>query len=624
MKFRTTLILLCAVAALGLFIRYIERRTETTREREEQARRALQINADKATYARFETSNLVAECVREGEHWKIVQPVNAWADDSEMDRILTGFQDLPRGEVITAEDQKQRHLSPSQYGLRTPRARITIGDTLYRRTIRVGQDAPVGGSLYIQEEQRPDIVATSSNLLALIPQDVTALRDRTVFHGEPEHVQQLEIQSTEGFLRIARMEGGKWMLQQPARGRASPAVVQGMLDALAGLRVEEFVAEKGADLVAYGLDEPILKISVSFGGEQEKATLLLGKNAAKHPELIYAKFLEGDSVFDVLTNFVSQFQVDVKDARDRRLVLLPAGDIGRIRISQGEKVLELQKNDEGWRIIEPRPWKAEEAVVENTINTWAGAEILSFVDDGKTNLDEISKDEAPFNVYFARTAEAPAGREAEAGSARAGEDEIRMQVSRTARTRGRLLVKLENEQPLYVIADKNPDVFSMDPLFYRDRNILNLDAKDIVRITVRTKGGEKSVAIESATNIVPIGASGAAINPDVVADIIAAASTLRVDRYVAENPDDPATFGLAEPAAVLTIGLAGESGIGKTILFGGDAGRDQVYAMLRGENIVFVLDRKTCERLIAEPFVEASNSPGDKAVDVHLEKIKEP
>ena len=66
-------------------------------------------------------------------------------------------------------------------------------------------------------------------------------------------------------------------------------------------------------------------------------------------------------------------------------------------------------------------------------------------------------------------------------------------------------------------------------------------------------------------------------------------SGLGAVRYVVENPAQLAAYGLEKPACVLTLGLTGESGLEKSLLLGASAGEDGVYAMIRGEDVVFVV-----------------------------------
>ncbi|MBU1909711.1 MAG: DUF4340 domain-containing protein, partial [Verrucomicrobia bacterium] len=385
MRFRTTAILLLAVLVLGALISRMERTTRSTRERAEAARRALGFQAEAVSSFVIQSTNLLVECVKEAGHWMIARPLRARADAAAVDRLLYGLQGLDRGEVITPHDLKTRKLGPEAYGLALPRYRIVLGFAHGRQTIRVGREAPMGGSVYIQEEGQEDIVAVDSGLLALLPASVSTLRDRSLLPGAPEMVQRLEIRRGDGFIQIARAERGRWMIRQPVVTRASPAAVQHVLEQLFLLRAAEFLPGEAADSTAYGFDDPGLRIGVVLGGGGGEAAVLFGNPVGRDGARLYALAQPGDSVCMVEAGQVEPLNVALDDLRDRKLTTLKARDVNRIVIEEGERKLELQNVSGEWRLIEPRRWKAEDQRVLEFLAVWTAPVIQNFF-PAPTNL----------------------------------------------------------------------------------------------------------------------------------------------------------------------------------------------------------------------------------------------
>lgn len=608
MRFKTTMVLLAVVLAMAAFILLFERETPSTRERDERARRALQVVANRVSYLKFETTNLVVECAREGNAWMIVRPVRARADAAEIGRILAGLEGLPRGEVITLSEQKARKLSPAQYGLEPPRARITLGDSLHHRTIQVGGDALLGGSVYLRDEAHDDIVATETNLFSFLPRAVSDVRERRLFAGSPDKVQRLEISGPAGFLQVVNLGGGRWSLQQPLAARASPMAVQDVLEALFDLRVEEFVADGGADLVAYGLDEPSLKVGVWSREKEGEATLLFGDPAGPSNTLAYAKLAAGDSIYAVPTGILARLRAGVEDFRDRRLLTLSQYDIGYVRIEEGEKALELRKGaGDAWQVTEPKQWPADARQAKDLVNAWASARIVGFVDEAPTNLESVGLEPPARSVRFARQPPEEPIRSLEEGA-----DVL---VSSAPRGLGRTLVKLEQDGALYEILSDLLGSLSTDPLFYRDREVVSLDPADIVRIAVSRDGAEQAV-VRAADDRFEA-AAGAAGRPDqdAIKDLLMTVSRLRAAAFAADNPEDLGVYGLDAPGASLTLGLKGESGIGKTLLFGDAAPGGGVYAMVRGQDVVFIVDEAARGRLLKDLLTAETPGP-EEPVDL--------
>jgi hypothetical protein len=613
MKFRTTFFLLVAVVFLGGFIWFVDTRFESTRERKEQARKAMKIVADRISYLRIESTNVIVECAEEDGKWMLVQPVRDRADAAAIDRVLSGLQNLPRGEVITASERDGRNLQLSDYGFDLPWAKITLGDNLRRRTILVGRTALLGGSVYIKDESLNDIVATDTNLLRLIPQEAADLRDRVIFHGAPEQVRRLDVRSGGGFFQMAKGEQGQWALQQPLSSRASPMAVQEMLADLFDLRVEQFVAESRSDLVAYGLDDVAVKVGVSSGGREGVTELWLGSLVKTNKDLLYARVKGSDSIYAVRANILGRLALKAEDLRDRRLMTLSVYDISYFRAEKGEHTVELRKDGETWNVVEPKPWKADSQRVHDLLAAWAGASIVAFVDNAGTNLSALGLAPPARTLKFARRTPPASGEEAPPVSV---DDEVTVRISDAKRDIGRTLVKVEQENAPYEILSETLNTVSIDPLFYRDREVLSLNPDDVLKITLSQDDRNRSAERGPSGEFQPVGTTDEKVDPEVIRDLLMTASHLVVSEFVADTPETLSDYGLDKPRAVLALGLKGEAGLGKAILFGDDVGNRGVYAMLRGQDVVFVLENSVKEKLLQD-LIMAPSQFRETPADVH-------
>ncbi len=612
MRYQTTLVLLILVALLAGFIVLVERKEQSTQEREEQARRALRVDPARVSYLRFETKGLTLECAREGDLWMIVQPVRARADTAELDRILTGLRDLPRGEVITQSERKSHGITQAQYGFDQPRARITLGDHLQRRTILVGREALLGGSLYLKEEGGEDVVGTETNLLGLIPRSVAQMRDRALFHGSPDKVSRLELVGGGRFIQLSKAEPGTWMIQQPISARASPVKAQEILESLFGLRVERFVTDKAVDLSTYGLDNPQIKAVAAPLEPEAEGALLIGGTDEQNPACVYAKLGAGDSVYSIPTNVLSGLRPTVDDLRDRRLLTISGYDIRYVRLEEGEQVLELEEQGEDWEVTQPRQWKADCQRVQGLLNAWANAPIVSFLEGADTN--ETAREFAkPARVLtFARKIP-PAEVNDRTPPMVAGADEFTVLVSGAPREMGRLLVELEHEGTPYEILSDVLRSVSTDPLFYRDREVLRINPDEVVRVSLLKNGKETAVEREASGAFQPVPAAGTA-DAEALKDLLANVEVLQAARFVEDDPKDLSRFGLEPPQSVLSFGLKGRSGLGKAILFGADAGEGEVYAMIRGQDVVFAVEKGLRDTLVQDLHVIPA-APDEEPVD---------
>lgn len=616
MKARTTLLLLLLVLGLGLYIGLVEQREGRLAERRARALRALRILPERVIYIRFEIEDRVIECVREAGQWNLVQPVQARADSGEMDRLLTAIAGIDKGEVITGRERRDQNLTLADYGLERSRARITIDEGMGPRVLHIGRAAPLGDMLYLMQEGREDIVSASALLWDLIPRSITNLRDRVVLRGDPARTHRVEIRRTGGFLQMARDENNLWRIQQPVVSRADRAAVRQLLDPIFDLRIVEFVAEDVSDATMYGLDDSAVQIGIWLDNKETGQTLILGRPRETDPERIYAKWRNTGSVFSVPREILDVVSVRANDLRDRQLLPLRDYDIDRVELLDDERPITLERNAEGaWRIVEPRQWRADEQRVAALIRDWTGARVHAFIDDPGTNLlAEVFPPSAPRIVFRRKTASAAPSTERPSPAVPDGT--VTVQIGVPTGTNGLIMVKRSRENTVYEITNAVMENTSWDPLHYRRREVVTLDPAMVRRVSVMKFDAEQTALRRAATEpFVAVAPTGGVAQEAGLADILRLLRSLVVLRYEVDSPPDLAPYGLDRPSMTLTLGLSGEAGISRTLMLGRASPDGGVYAMTRGQDLVFVLDASIARRLeqdiviVPEPAREGAPEP---------------
>ena len=595
MRFKTTLFLLIAVLGLGAFIWLVERKADTTERREDRARFAIRVDSSKVTALELVAGDLQIECEKKGHQWLITNPVKTRADGGEVQRLLEELERLPRGEVITAAEQKRQHLTEADYGFVPPRARIVLRTEQRDVTILVGRDAALGGSLYIKEDGQPDIISTGTNILAALPRDVVDLRDRRIFEGFPADVTRVSVRRPEGFLQLVRNAQGMWRIEKPLSARAAGPAVQDLLDKLFELRVHDFVADSFAAASLYGLDEPVAQVTVA--SDKQEQTLLLGKLSDQDSGQMYATVQGIEAVYTVPSNSLESLRVKVDSLRDRRLVTVPAYEISYIQMEEGERVVKLQQTNGVWHVIEPKQYRADEQRVQVLLGEWTGARADAYSDDPGTNLAEVGLAPPARKILLARNPPLPPTTNAPEPVAEAGES-ASILISSSEAGDGRIMVKVEGEDSLYLMASDAMHAMSLDPLYYRDHQVLALDPSNVRTLSVQRDGAEDSIERESTNSFRAAGGGKQTIAKAAADAILAELRDLRAVDLIAEDPADLSPFGLDAPKVTLAVGLAGgASGLGKSLLIGGTIPGGYVYAMIKGQDVVFTLEKGVAERL---------------------------
>src|SRR5262249_20587849 len=95
---------------------------------------------------------------------------------------------------------------------------------------------------------------------------------------------------------VLEKSDGKWKVAGKPDLKVKENAVRDTLDALAKLKVDHYVVDKGADLKLFGLDPPVLTLEAQVG--TEKRTLHIGRPEGNSRRL-YAALPGSDAVFTI-------------------------------------------------------------------------------------------------------------------------------------------------------------------------------------------------------------------------------------------------------------------------------------------------------------------------------------
>lgn len=606
MRRRTPWALLAAALLLGAYIVAVERRTDDADRRRERARRAVAVRPEAVTRLVVRNGDARIECVRDNGRWTMVQPLPARADAAAVERLLAALEQLPRGDVVTEADRRRRGTTLDDYGLQSPRIRVAWEEDGAARELLVGRPARVGGRLYVREAAGTDIVATDTNLLAVLPASAVDVRDRTIFSGALPRARRFEMRRPDGFLQASRVDGGAWQIQQPFPARADRIRLLAVIDHILSLRIEEFVRAGAGPAAAFGFEESGLDLTLDFDDAPAPTTMRIGGPVPERPDLVYGRISGDDAVFAVPQAVLDLFRLSADDLRDRRLLPLLPDDVAALRLAEGERAIDLFRGPDGWRIASPVAAPADEGRMVRLLEVLATAKVESFL-DGATNAAERGLDPAPRRLALWRHAAAADG---PPPAARSEADAVVLGLG-SAAGEGRRHARVGGEG-LVVIDDEIDRHFSVQPLSFRDRRMLALDPARVESIALQRGTCEQRLQRGPSGAFAPPDAPASAPPEAEVQARLRIVADLRATALVADQPGDLAAFGLQPPAALLTFGLGGEAGLGKSLLIGKETDRG-TYAMVRGPDVVFLLEAARAAWLTRDLYAPPDPAPATNA-----------
>jgi len=311
--------------------------------------------------------------------WKVVEPVKADADTSELTTIASSLATLEIQRVVdeNASDLKQYGLEPSRLdvGFRSKGQKDL-------KHLQIGEKTPTGNELYARFPDQKRVFLVSSFLDTTFNKNTFALRDRRILLFDRNMVDGLELTSGATKTTLAK-SGSEWRLVSPLSVRADFAAVEGALERLSSTQMQGIVDPEGKDLAKYGLTKPTGTINVKAGSSNATLTLGSTDNA-----LLFARDASRPMVFTIAPVLKDDVIRTVADFRRKDLFDGRAFTATKAEFKRGAETITLEKS-KGKDSVDV--WKAggkdvDSAKADDLLSKVTGLRAASFEDQPNASL----------------------------------------------------------------------------------------------------------------------------------------------------------------------------------------------------------------------------------------------
>lgn len=254
-----------------------------------------------------------------------------------------------------------------------------------------------------------------------------------------------------------------------------------------------------------------------------------------------------------------------------QLVGLSPDDVTRLELKTGDRTLVLAKAGEEWRLEKPLSAKADKALVEQMVKDLLEPNVDSIVADRVEDPAQYGLDKPALTVTLT-------DRRGRKRTIQTGEKDVRG-FAVYAREASRPTLLLLSSFTIDTLKDKKAEDL-------RDKTVLAIEPDKVNRVTIR-KGADTVVVERKGKEewalVQPYAAPAEASD---VSFYLSQLKDLKVEKFITEQADDLAKYGLTKPQLIVTVGPEPE----KTLLIGKQvAGEENVYAARHGEKQVFAL-----------------------------------
>jgi hypothetical protein len=223
-----------------------------------------------------------------------------------------------------------------------------------------------------------------------------------LFLIDPIEITELEIRRPAGKLRFRR-EGEAWKMSEPAACGAQSPAVEGVLGEMADLRRPAAVITLSPGET--GLDHPTYFVSFrDRAGETHK--LLVGSESPM-AGTYYARSGDVGRILTVTDGLVKLLNKETAEFRDPRVVDFKPNSITAAELHYADRMMRLERADDGWRLVQPVAIPADANAVEALLRKLNDLSAKRFIDDAPSDPAAHGLDRPLLRASLERREETP-------------------------------------------------------------------------------------------------------------------------------------------------------------------------------------------------------------------------
>jgi len=331
------------------------------------------------------------ELEKRGEHWEILKPLRARADDGKVGDLISQITSA-RIQQFVADDRGD--LRP--YGLAEPRGSITLYDQEQKKDQKVelgesikvfgredkGQTLQVGSvpekekdQVYVRFAPRGSVYTLPKKVEEIVNTKPADLRDNHLVRIDTNILDRITIDTPGQAKTVLGRKDGDWTIASRNNAPADSGAIRRLIDTLQNERVTRFVEDVASNLPKYGLDKPTIQLTFSSfasentaeskAGEQPFAALAFGKAEGDN---VYARLTDEPFVVAVHRGLVDQISPDPLQWQDLSIFKFKPEQIHRLSVT-AENELSLERDQRNqWHWLKGSG-QINEANLQSLLNT---------------------------------------------------------------------------------------------------------------------------------------------------------------------------------------------------------------------------------------------------------------
>ncbi len=373
-----------------------------------------------------------------------------------------------------------------------------------------------------------------------------------------------------------------WEMKEPVETGGDDGLVDLILTSLENSRIEKTVIDSASDLAPFGLDKPLIALSIATDGTWRDTLYMGGHNPTR--SFVYSRLSGQNKVFIVPAVLFNNTSKKLLALRNKSVLDFSKDEITRVLLTREDDALLFERDGDSWDISEPISVRGDKGRIERVINGLSNLKAIEVVSEDGEDLHRYGLDP-------------PWGR---VDLFSGDKMKVESLILGNARASGNLYVKDVSRKPVFVVPPQTIRLITDDLEAFRDGRVLLFDRVDVTGITLTYPG--RSITCEmdaegkwyfhSGEETARLPADDSRIDA-LLSDLF----DLRVEEFVGEAGSSPAAYGLDDPAAL--VRLTGEGGE-LAGLAAGRTGEDgtYLYVMNSSEDWVYTVRSELLDNIV--------------------------
>ncbi len=261
MKLKTLALLCLLVAGVGGYVYFAIQKPAEKRALEGEGEVFAPGDLKQISSMTIQIKDLSVTLERQGLFWKITSPVQDLASESKVSSLLVALQKFKQTKVIATEEKlKDKKLGLVQYGLETPKARLTYkaSDLKEPVTVSIGDQNPSNSGNYVTRSTDKNVYLAGLDLDYLATQRIDDWREMKLSTVTPEDYAKVQLEARGKRVSLEKINN-EWVMLSPYKLPLDAEMVRNFLEKISLIRANNFLTEAPKNL-----GEPSIKLVIGF------------------------------------------------------------------------------------------------------------------------------------------------------------------------------------------------------------------------------------------------------------------------------------------------------------------------------------------------------------------------